>query len=101
MKSAQRKSQIINPKSQMPIYNPLGLKVGTPVMYRGLPTQVISGPRDSFGISVVTLAMVGNPVPANSTDLKLMDQYREATTQEQQQYRNMIAEEKRQFNKKN
>lgn len=70
------------------------LQLGTPVLYDGLPTQVISGPRNMLGIEVVTLAYIGWPVPVDSPDLQIMPTYRAPTEQELQLLQQRVAERK-------
>lgn len=64
-----------------------GYKLGDPVTYQGLPTKIISGPRNSCGILVVTLAFVGWPVAVDDADMKVQRQYREPEEFELQEFR--------------
>ena len=70
------------------------LQLGTPVLYDGFPTQVISGPRLMLGIDVVTLAYIGWPVPVDSPDMVIMPTYPAPTEQELQLLQQRIAERK-------
>lgn len=63
-----------------------GISLGSAVTYKGLATQVISGPRDTMGIRVVTLAYIGYPVQVSDPELQLMATPRPATPEEQQQH---------------
>jgi len=60
------------------------ITIGSPVLYNGKPTQVISGPRFIHGCEVVLLAYVPYPVPIDSERLQMMDTYTAPTAQQQE-----------------